>query len=229
MASVPHEYFNEEHMRELKSNWNANNLIEYINCLKEKRTDNNGVLGINAHFYQMRKVFISSNLEFEDYFPNPKYIYISRKNHLEQAISFIRAMQTNRWISTEDEQQPSQFNFEQIEYRLEQIRTEERSWEEYFSQKNISPYRIIYEEFSENYKMILRQVLQFLEIKIPLNLEIPQPLLKKMRDDITSEWKSTYIAIKKISINPKNNNCPYSFLEVHIFHNLLLGIMEKGG
>jgi trehalose 2-sulfotransferase len=180
-------------MRELKSNWATNNLKEYIYCLKEKRTDKNGVLGINAHFYQLEKVFISNNLQMESFFPNLKYIYISRKNHLEQAISFVRALQTNRWVSIEEEQQPPQFNLKKIEYHIEKIKMEELSWEQYFSQRNLSPFKITYEEFSQHYETILKQVLKFLEIDVPPNLEIPQPLLKKMSDNTTLEWKSAYM------------------------------------
>ena len=59
--------------------------------------------------------------------------------------------------------------------------------QEFFSEGNVVPLTIVYEDFIQEYEKTLRTVLDFLELDT-IGLKIPPPALARTADDISEEW-----------------------------------------
>ena len=59
--------------------------------------------------------------------------------------------------------------------------------QEFFSEGNVVPLTLVYEDFIQEYEKTLRTVLDFLELDT-INLEIPAPALMPTADDRSEEW-----------------------------------------
>jgi LPS sulfotransferase NodH len=59
--------------------------------------------------------------------------------------------------------------------------------QEFFSEGNIVPLTIVYEDFIQEYEKTVRMVLEFLELDT-VNIKIPSPSLARTADDISEEW-----------------------------------------
>jgi len=59
--------------------------------------------------------------------------------------------------------------------------------QEFFSEGNIVPLTIVYEDFIQEYEKTVRKVLEFLGLDT-INIKIPYPFLAPTADDISEEW-----------------------------------------
>jgi LPS sulfotransferase NodH len=65
--------------------------------------------------------------------------------------------------------------------------------QEFFSEGNIVPLTIVYEDFIQEYEKTLRKILEFLELD-PNNVEIPVPSLSPTADSISEAWVQRFRA-----------------------------------
>lgn len=139
-------------------------------------------------------------------FPHVKFIFLSRRDKLRQAISLARSQRSQVWHIEPGKsgKPPVRFprvnNF-QIECMLRQIQEAEASWNSFFDHHHIDPYPVTYEDLCANPLETIEGILNFLEIDSPQKLAIAPPPLQKLAD-----WYSealvvqyqTYRALKQI-------------------------------
>jgi LPS sulfotransferase NodH len=63
--------------------------------------------------------------------------------------------------------------------------------QEFFSEGNIVPLTIVYEDFIQEYEKTVRKMLEFLELDTN-NVEIPVPSLAQTADAISEEWAQRF-------------------------------------
>ena len=59
--------------------------------------------------------------------------------------------------------------------------------QEFFSEGDIVPLTIVYEDFIQEYEKTVRMILAFIGLDT-IHLEIPPPSLSRTADDISEEW-----------------------------------------
>src|SRR4051812_30708315 len=97
LAGAPAEYFDAQQMGRFSERWNARDFGAYLRALLERKTGPNGVFGFKAQFFQLAEAFPDGELDAA--FPSLRYVYITRRDRLRQAISWARAVQTGWWAS----------------------------------------------------------------------------------------------------------------------------------
>jgi trehalose 2-sulfotransferase len=188
LAGAPVEYFDVAQMARLGERWGTHDFSAYICALLDKKTGPNGVFGFKAHYFQLVEAFPNGRLEAT--FPDLRYVYISRRNRLRQAISWARAEQTGQWAS---DHQPTRrvetvFDREQIERLYAGICERERAWEAFFDRAGVSPWRIVYEALIESPQATVRGVLEHLGVEGASRVSVRPPTLAKQADHVTEEW-----------------------------------------
>jgi LPS sulfotransferase NodH len=189
LAGFPDEHFNPWQMGNATNSFPDNLLYnsEHIQRLIEKHTTPNGVFGTKAHFLQVINFAGLDNLE--SLYPAPlKYISLYRRDFTRQGISLARAVQTNAYNSDMQSAKDPIYNFYQILQCVREVRVDAKGWETYFYQRGIEPLRIIYEDLVADQMGTLRHVLEFLEIAIPVDFQIPAITLKKQADSLSDTW-----------------------------------------
>jgi len=200
IAGTPMEYFLEEHIKTSQSVWKFKNYNQYLGLLLSKKTTPNGVFGVKTHYRQLRQWFTYKMITKA--LPNLRFIYISRNDHIRQAISYSKALQTNIFYSEQASNIKAEYSFELIRSTQLEIEHDEESWEHFFQLNDINPFRITYEDFASSYEESIAQVLQFLEITTPKEMKIEPPPIKKLGDQSTDRWAEIF----QIELSNKNHH-----------------------
>jgi trehalose 2-sulfotransferase len=128
-------------------------------------------------------------------FPNLRYVWVTRRDKVRQAISLVRARQSSQWTSMstqEGRSSAADYNFHIVDIALRGIVQEECAWEEYFTQAGITPFTVVYEDLVRNYEATVRRLLDHLEIELPASYVFPTPRLDKQSDAVSEVWVEHY-------------------------------------
>lgn len=130
-------------------------------------------------------------------FPNPRYIWVTRRDKVRQAISIVRARQSGRWYAPKgmtSQQLAPHFNFQLIDAAVHGITREEAKWEGYFAAAGIVPFTVIYEDLVRDFEPTVRRLLDYLAVELPPDFSFPPPRLQKQADALSEEWVERYYA-----------------------------------
>jgi trehalose 2-sulfotransferase len=194
LAGVPAEFFHPDKMAALQGRWGVNKLDDYLRELLARKTSPNGVFGTKAHWAQYQPLFGESDPR--TVFPGLRVVFITRRDRLRQAVSWVRALQTLKWATAESPrvERPEVFDHEQITQKLGRIDREEEVWESLFDRHGIEPHRVVYEDFIEAQEQTVRAVLELLGVDAPTDLLLPPPVLDRQADERSDEWVERYLA-----------------------------------
>lgn len=131
----------------------------------------------------------------ERLFPNLRYVWITRRDKVRQAVSLVKARQSAQWKAMSASVQHSgqlDYSFHVIDTALRRIVREESAWEEFFTHADITPITVIYEDLIRNYESTVRRLLDDLEISLPSDYDFPAPRVHKQADATSDEWVGRY-------------------------------------
>jgi LPS sulfotransferase NodH len=129
-------------------------------------------------------------------FPRLQFIQIVRRNKVRQAVSRARAVQTGLWKIKEGKAASGepQFDFDLIANCREDTRREEMIWGDFFARIAVQPFRVEYEDLSENYAGSIAAVLKFLKIRAPRRSYL-QPVTVRQTDALSREWEERFLTL----------------------------------
>ena len=194
VAGVPSELFHPDFRRILSERWEVETTEDYIEQLLARKTGPNGVFGVKAHWGQYHPVF--GDTDPRRLLPNLKLIFMSRRDHLRQAVSWVRALQTLRWQSQHPErpQRAAEFDPEHIARKLARIDREEDAWRTLFARCGIEAHGILYEDLASDRSETLCEALAFIGVEPPATLQVAQPTLERQADALSEQWVERYLA-----------------------------------
>ena len=194
LAGAPAEFFHPDKMAALKERWGVETLDDYLRELLARKTSPNGIFGIKAHWGQYKPLLGESDPR--DVLPDPRVVFITRRDRLRQAVSWVRALQTLEWATGDkpSAERRAVFDAEHITQKLGRIDREEEVWEGMLERHGIEPYRIVYEDFVEAQDQTVRGVLDLLGVNVPGDLHLPPPVLDRQADELSDQWTERYLA-----------------------------------
>lgn|GEM_PF-1540250 len=191
---LPGEMFNPEPITNVSTKNNLGSIEDYICWQKQAAIKNGGVFGAKVGTHQL--AYLAKNGYLNKYFPQPKFIYITRKDILLQAISLYIASKTGAWTSNSQANQTIAYNHKEILDRLVSITNTQAKFEFFFAANGINPLRIYYEDLDGELAETLGKVCRFVDIPQADAIELPEIGFKKQRTDINYQWaeqfRSTY-------------------------------------
>lgn len=210
VAGEPSEYFNE--WKEVTpeapwfQDWGTRSFEDNLDCVFDYGTTSNGVFGskvlwYNAHYLnrileqkpQYQQLSMAERLART--FPDVRYIWVTRRDKVRQAVSLMKAKQSDAWIQSSAADAGSRdisFNFQLIDSALRQIVREEASWADYFATAGISPLTVVYEDLVLQYEQTVRRALDYLDIPWPEAFVLPAPRMQKQADTLSEDWVRRY-------------------------------------
>lgn len=78
-----------------------------------------------------------------------RYIWVSRRDKVRQAVSLWKALQTRRWRHSEGENGQAttpQYHFGGIQHLVQRLESDDRGWREFFSENGLQPLALSYED-----------------------------------------------------------------------------------
>lgn len=211
LAGNPDEYFGPMHVARWSAKWGDLTEQGYFQRALEQGRGANGVWGAKVMrlYWQdfmamLQKISQTPDLSdaelLETLFPGLKYLFITRRNKVRQAVSWLKFVQGSAWFWTETDPE----RLDQVEFKpnviddfLRQTAIHESAWMEFFAQTGAQPYTVVYEEFVELYEETAAGILDYLEIDRPSSLTFGARRLKKQADALSDEWVQRYLELNR--------------------------------
>jgi len=217
IAGTPREYFEPAYEQDWFDRLGITADSEYIDKFLAAGATPNGVFGAKVIWHQLthlktRLRLIQGNgvsdLELlRRTFPDLRYVFLTRRDKVRQAVSYYKASQTDFWhwlepdaIANRQIPTPSPvppFDLEQIDHWVNRFTQDEASWCRYFETLGLEPFEVVYEDFHPAYESTVRAVLRYLDIPIPSGMKIHPPRLQKLGDAVSEEWVHRYRELKR--------------------------------
>jgi len=213
LAGSPEEHFLSKPGETWEKRWGAPSRAAYVQNVLRRNTAANGVFGtvVMWSYFERMLEMLREIPEYKDLsgaqllaavFCKPKYIWMRRRNHVEQAVSWAMACQTGIWTQkAEKTSQPRaipKFDFKVIDEWCNRIAAHDDGWANYFRENQIEPLILFYEDVVASHRTAAERVVEFLELPFPPCLEIPPPAVEKQANQISEEWAACYLKLKRM-------------------------------
>ena len=192
VAGNPWEYFHARTIQQGLKSWGITTREEYLDKVVEEECTPNGVFGVKIFWSEFSKLggLLTTRL------PDSRYILLTRRDKIRQAISFDKALQTNVWAQGRDEDLPTherlRFDFHRIRQLHHRIVAHELAWTRYFARHGVTPLDICYEDFTDSLDETLRRIVSYLGVEFPDDHRVGPGKMVKMSDEISEEWVERY-------------------------------------
>ena len=212
IAGSPEEHFLSKPGETWEKRWYAPSRAAYVQNILRQNATANGVFGtvvMWSYFERMLQMLqeipayktLNGAQLLAAVFCKPKYIWMRRQNHVEQAVSWAMACQTGVWTQkAEEKSQPQaipKFDFKVIDEWCNRIVAHDEGWANYFRENQIEPLVFFYEDVVASHRTAAERVLEFLGLPFPVGIEIPPPAVEKQATRISEEWATRYMKLKR--------------------------------
>jgi trehalose 2-sulfotransferase len=218
----PIEYFHRGFRPSLAQVWGAIDDADYLRELYRRRTDPTGTLGLKLFWMDVldlcerrfpdqtdllyrnleadeeaaRDVYALVETLFAELFPNPVYIWLTRKDRLRAAVSHWIAAQTQvfRRIPTVNDNVPvraPEYDYDRIAALYGSVVYSEARWEGLFRSLNVAPVRLAYEDLVSSYEATVRRLLA--EIGEAAPTHVPPPRMERQASAISERFMARFL------------------------------------
>lgn len=210
VAGHPQSYFRAQNMSTWAEEWGlpcadgAYSYAAYLEAMRKAGSTANGVLGLRIMWGTLDEVIEQLARLYphhadcalallEQAFGRIGFIYLWRDDMLSQAISLYRAEQTDYWHSTEGPKPANvpQYDFDEIQKRVELLDQHNQAWQAWFREVGVDPLPVRYEDIDVDPERCTREILQFLDIELPINAQLNAPN-QRLADSTTYTWKERF-------------------------------------
>jgi LPS sulfotransferase NodH len=157
----------------------------YLFAIASERTTSNGVFGVKMHWSQYKRHMLDLGFDVTVWGAPVSWLRITREDEIRQAISFVRAAQSESWNSNMQAVREPTYDATAILAALARIEDENRDWSAYFAANKIQPLHITYEQLTRNMDSTIRSVMAHIGVSID---SVPEPQTKKQSDSSSKEW-----------------------------------------
>ena len=125
-----------------------------------------------------------------------RFVYLRRDDVVAQAVSWLRAEQTNLWheddrFRQEHPVQMPHFDLEEIRRLVRLINEHNEAWQDWFSSVGITPHLVRYEDLAADPVSVTGSTLDYLGLALPRGHEI-RARHRRLADDLNAEWIDRY-------------------------------------
>jgi trehalose 2-sulfotransferase len=212
VAGRPGEYFFCKRSETWEGRWGSPSREAYLERVFRQGTTRNGVFGcvVMWTYFERMIGMLHEMPAYQQFdrsevlsavFNRPRYIWMRRRDRVQQAVSWVIASQTQIWSqktgNAAQSDAPLHFDFELIDRRYKHIAADEQSWENYFRQNQIEPLVLFYEDVTAGNRAAAERVLEFLGVPLPASLDVGPPTVEKQATKMSEEWAARYRALKE--------------------------------
>jgi len=212
IAGSPGEHFLSKPGDTWEKRWGTPSRMAFLQHVLRQNTASNGVFGtvIMWSYFERMLQILQEIPEYKNLngasllaavFREPKYIWMRRRNHVEQAISWAMACQTGVWTQkAEQKSRPRaipKFDFKVIDEWCNRVAAHDQAWANYFRENQIQPLVLFYEDVVASHRVAAERVLESLRLRFPPDMEIPAPPIEKQANRISKEWAASYLKLKQ--------------------------------
>lgn len=186
-------------------------LSAIFDAARARGTADTGIFGLRLQrgsfdfFIQQTAVLfpgLQSDVErIQAAFGQTLFIYLTRPNKLDQAISRVKAAQTGLWHMAADgtelerlsEPQDPHYDADAISHHLAELSELDDAWRDWFEREKLKPLAISYDELSSDPQNVLGIILNELGLEKKIAQSINPPTTK-LADETNRIWANRFLA-----------------------------------
>jgi trehalose 2-sulfotransferase len=214
VAGHPESYFRLPSEQEYADRWGivsspdgAFSYADYVRAAIAEGTTGNGVFAARIMWGTLDELIAKLGPLYPDEagsdldlltraFGRTRFVYLRRGDVLAQAVSRLRAEQTNVWHEEtgQDQHEPEQeprFDFGQLDELVRQIQDDNAAWQRWFASVGVRPCLVRYEGLAAAPVSVALGVLDFLGLEVPAGRQL-QVRHKRLADDLSAQWIDRY-------------------------------------
>jgi len=210
LAGRPDEHFNDL-LHFMVDNGNID-YYGFIRALIVNTMTPNRIFGTKMHRFMyrrfektMKKVVgdekLKSKALIRSILPEPKYIYLIRRDRVRQGISLWKGHKTDLWHVSDNnnlgEKKEPEYDFFEISKDIRIIERQHSSWCKFFRKNRIRPLVVEYEDMINDFNGTCVKVLDYIGVSLPDNFVIPTPFSKKMANAFTEKCYQRFVDDKR--------------------------------
>lgn len=206
VAGHPQEFFGEGFEPVWRERWGASDYRSYLGGAIEEGTTSNGVFGakimrshLDDFLDRVREALglgpVRAMDALDAIFPDLRYIWITRRDTVRQAVSHARAEQTGIWNedgNVRDRTVAPVYDFARIGALVRQIEEHNESWDGFFRANRIEPLHVVYEDLARYPEVTGVEVLRWLGVEVLTGARFRERRLRKQADGLSEEWVERY-------------------------------------
>ena len=173
------------------SSFSRASFLDYLREVAEVNTTSNGVFGVKMHWNQYERHMLALGVDVSLWGAPVSWVRITRENELRQAISFVRAAQTESWNSNMAANKDPHYDAAAIIAALDRISHENAQWDAYFSANGITPLHVTYEQLTREMDATIRLIMDHIGAHVD---EVPPPATKSQSDELNAQWAQRFVA-----------------------------------
>jgi LPS sulfotransferase NodH len=162
-----------------------------IGWILTEGTTPNGIYGLKVFPAQVEQA--EKSIRWTELLPNLRFVLLKRRDILGQAISAVRALQTEQWRSSMPARGPARYDGAQIYERLQFAARDYARWDIFFARKAVAPTIIAYEDLLTDPQSAVDQVADIFGLRGQARVASERIDLKIQRDATTEEWRARFL------------------------------------
>jgi Stf0 sulphotransferase len=156
-----------------------------------------GVFGFKGGFGSLATLVMAG--EFPDHLEDWKFVRLSRKDTLKQAISFVIAKENKSWRSFEKIKKDltdDDFDADVIAQEVQSIANQGKAWDEVFQLFGIEPFPIVYEDLADDPAGVTDAVAEYVGLHGPPITDpkfFMNPPLERQASEVNERWEARFL------------------------------------
>ena len=130
--------------------------------------------------------------------PGTRFVWLTRRDRLRQAVSLEKAVQSRCWNSAEQERFAGRYVFDYVGLvrTVNLLERHDQMWGEFFDRNAVTPLEVAYEDVIEDRGAEVRRILDFLEVPPGEASEIGDVHYKQQSDAVNDRWAERFARIR---------------------------------
>lgn len=125
--------------------------------------------------------------------PNLHFIHLERRDLLGQAVSYLRALQTDQWTARGQRRAEPRYDGKAIAQVLRLLAEGHARWRLYFAVNGIEPLWLVYEELIADPTAAARAVARHIGVDQVPEVKLDSRLLGIQRDSVSDDWRKRFL------------------------------------
>jgi LPS sulfotransferase NodH len=192
MLGNPLEYFNGSGRRLLGYPEYPDEPSRQIDWILTEGATPNGIYELKV--FPAQAEHVEKSVRWTELLPDLKFVLLKRRDILGQALSAVRALQTEQWRASMPARGPAIYDGAQIYERLQFAVRDYGRWDIFFARQAVAPTIIVYEDLLVDPQAAVDQVADLFGLRGQACVASERIDLTMQRDAVTEEWRARFLA-----------------------------------
>jgi LPS sulfotransferase NodH len=192
MLGNPLEYFNGSGRRLLGYPEYPDEPSRQIDWILTAGATPNGIYGLKAFPAQIEQ--IEKSIRWTELLPGLKFVLLKRRDILGQALSAVRALQTEQWRGSMPARGLAIYDGAQIYERLQFAARDYAWWDIFFTRQAVVPTIIVYEDLLADPQAVVDRLADLFGFRGHARVVSERIDISMQRDATTEEWRTRFLA-----------------------------------